>query len=93
MQAITTKYLGPTNHRGSRIVARCEARREVYYWDYALSAQENHDSAARKLATALGWGEETHGRLVGGGLPDGTGNCYVFAKVPKQTLPETYLCG
>lgn len=32
MQAIVTKYLGPTNHRGARIVAKAQAGRKVYAW-------------------------------------------------------------
>jgi hypothetical protein len=35
-QAITTKFIGPTNHRGSRISVRCQAKRIVVGWDHAL---------------------------------------------------------
>jgi hypothetical protein len=80
MQAILTKYLGPTNHRGSRIVAWCQAGRLTFAWDDALSVDQNHDAVARGLAQKLGWLEDTHGRLAGGGLPNGMGNCYVFVK-------------
>jgi hypothetical protein len=74
MQAITTKYLGPTDHNGARIVARCQARRKVAGFSYG--AHEPHDVAAAHLLHALGWG----GAWVGGGLPDGTGNAYVCAR-------------
>jgi len=80
MQAIVTKYLGPTNYRGSRVTARCQAKRITVSWDDALGSDENHDVAARMLAESLGWLSDTHGELVGGGLPDGRGNCYVFVK-------------
>lgn len=76
MQAITTKYLGPTNYRGSRVVAKCQAKRLTVSWDDALNAEQNYNAAARMLAERLGW----HGTWHGGALPDGTGNVYVCAE-------------
>ena len=73
MQAITTKYVGPTNFRGSRVVAKCEAKRIFVDWDDSLDSEENHNAAAKKLAALLQW----EGRWVAGGLPDTSGNCYV----------------
>jgi hypothetical protein len=80
MQAIVTKFFGPTNHRGSRVKASCEARSITVEWDCALDSDGNHDAAAQALAESMGWVPPHYGRLVGGGLPDGTGNCYVFVK-------------
>lgn len=37
MQAITTKFHGPTDSRGSRVTARCQARRMTCGWDHALT--------------------------------------------------------
>ena len=85
MQAIVTKYLGPTNFRGSRVKATCQAKSMTVSWDDALGSDDNHDIAARMLAESLGWTKDHHGTLVGGGLPDGTGNCYVFVKQPSDT--------
>ena len=76
-QAIITKYHGPTDRMGSRITARCQARRRIFAWDYDLDVEENHAKAAHKLATELGWLAGGQ-RLVGGALPCGTGNCYVL---------------
>lgn len=73
MQAITTKYHGPTNYRGSRITARCQARRLTVSWDHSLNSEQNHRAAAMALVKALGW----EGTWVGGGLPDGRGNVFV----------------
>jgi hypothetical protein len=73
MQAIVTKYIGPTNHRGARVKATCQAGSVVIPYDYALGTYENHDAAARALLEKLGW----CGQWFGGGMPDGTGNCYV----------------
>ena len=57
MQAITTRYLPPTNHKGSRIVAECAARRMYVAWDYALNVDDNHAAACRALAAASQWTE------------------------------------
>jgi len=52
MQAIQTKYLGPTNHRGSRVKATCAAGSVIVSWDYSLpnNIEENHRAAAYFLA-------------------------------------------
>ena len=77
MQAIVTKFHGPTDSRGSRVSAKAQAGRKFYAWDYALDSEQNHDAAAKAYADSLGWLANGY-RLVGGGLPDGTGNCYVL---------------
>ena len=59
-QAIETKYLGPTNHRGARVVARCAAGRKVIPWKHELNPAENHALAACALAKVLGWNMPTH---------------------------------
>lgn len=46
MQAIRTKFAGPTDTRGSRIVATSHYGRTVTSYDHALSAGENHAAAA-----------------------------------------------
>lgn len=75
-QAIVTKYRGP-GARGSRIIASAQAGRISFEYDPALSLTGNHDAAAKALADKFGWLSEGD-RLVGGGLPDGSGNCYVI---------------
>lgn len=80
MQAIVTKYLGPTDHKGARVKARCEAGSLIVSWDDAKDTEANHDHAAHLLADRLGWLDGYHGTMVGGGLPDGKGNCYVFVR-------------
>ncbi len=72
-QAIVTKYLGPTDYRGGRVSVRTQRGRRVYGWNHALSPERNHEAAAEQYARDAGW----HGRLQGGGLPDG-GYCFVF---------------
>ena len=48
-QAITTKYIGPTNTRGSRIKASCERGSLTVDWDYDLNQGENHAAAKKML--------------------------------------------
>lgn len=49
MQAITTKYLGPTNTKGSRIKATCWLKTVTVSWDYALGVEDNHKAAIERL--------------------------------------------
>lgn len=78
-QAIITKYIGPTNYRGSRVKATCAAKSVTLPWIDSLNSDENHELAARELADSLGWVFPDY-ELVGGGMPDNRGNCYVFVK-------------
>lgn len=55
MQAIETKWIGPTNTRGSRIIASCQAGKITVPWSYDLGIDDNHRAAARKLIKKLGW--------------------------------------
>lgn len=63
MQAIKTKYHGPTNSKGSRISASCEAGRIYMPYNHALGLYENHATAAALLIEKLGWGAHQY---VGG---------------------------
>lgn len=74
-QAIVTKYLGPTDSRGSRVKAKSYAGSVTIPWDDAKGVDENHQAAAIALARKLGW----IGRLYVGGMPDNSGNVYVWA--------------
>lgn len=70
LQAITTRYLGPTNTRGARVKATCEAGTHTVPYDPALSAFENHAAAARALVAILGWIDDP-ARHTFGALRDG----------------------
>ena len=64
MQAIETKYLGPTNTRGARIKAWCEAGSVTIPFSYSGPTQvEPHREAVETLVRKLGWA----GRWVLGG--------------------------
>lgn len=46
--AITTKFIGPTNTRGSRVKAFLPSGLSVTLsWDHALNSEENHARAAK----------------------------------------------
>ncbi len=74
MKAITTKFHGPTNSRGSRYSA-CDSdgNRVFVSADYAISSEGNHDAAAFALCKKMGW---TRHNLMRGGTANG--NVYVF---------------
>lgn len=92
--AIQTKYLGPTNHRGSRVKAIARRRdtgafpmRELALtdsWDHGSNAEDNHARVAKLLAVQSGWS----GTFVGGAL-DGSG--YVFVNIGRAALATSYL--
>jgi len=69
MQTIITKYLGPTNHRGSRYKATHTGNYTSVTLDadYSMTAEANHVEAASALAEKLEW----EGDYVGGHTQDG----------------------
>lgn len=77
MQAIQTSYKGPTNTKGSRIIAKCAAGRIVMGYDHALNIEENHKYAAVLLTNKLGWTGKQYGDIKSGTLPSGD-YCHVL---------------
>lgn len=73
VQAITTKYIGPSNVRGSRIKAKAAAGAVTLNYDCALSIEANHAKAAEALARKFEW----TGSYYQGGMPDDSGYCFV----------------
>ncbi len=68
MKAITTKYHGPSNVRGSRITANDgDGNRITVPYDYALSGIDLHAKAAIALCRKMKW----DGKLIGGATKDG----------------------
>ena len=68
MQAITTRYHGPTNTRGSTITATsASGERATVSYDDAWDSDMNHSRAVLKLCERLRWA----GRLTGGSTKDG----------------------
>lgn len=71
MQAIVTKYHGPSNTRGSRITAKCDAGSITIPYPHELSGSACHRKAAEALIAKLGWTDEFYGKIAGGQLPSG----------------------
>ena len=59
MQAILTRYIGPTNFRGTRVRASCAAGSIIVPWDDALGIDANHAAARRALVRKLDWQDRT----------------------------------
>ena len=86
MQAIITKFHGPTNVRGSRYSATCERGRIIVSADHSLTSDENHLAACAALVAKFVKEDNCDGRYntppesnpwnkprAFGTLPDGTG--------------------
>lgn len=73
MKAITTKYHGATNARGSRISATdADGNRASIPYPHEFHGEKAHAQAALALAKKMGWA----GDMIGGGTKDGF--CFVF---------------
>ena len=75
-QAIQTKFLAPTNVRGSRVKATAEAGSVTLSWDHALNSEQNHTVAAEALARKYGWA----GEWIGGAIPGTSGYAFVTTR-------------
>ena len=75
MKAIFTKYVGPTNTRGSRIIASdSDGNKVTISYPYELSGEDVHRKAANALCSKMNW----TGNLVAGGTK--TGYVFVFSE-------------
>jgi hypothetical protein len=76
-KAIVTRYAGPTNSRGSRIIASDEdGNRLVLPYPHELSGEAVHRAAAEALRDKMHWS----GELIGGGIKGG----YAFVFLPER---------
>lgn len=76
MQAIVTKYIGPTDTKGARIKATCDAGSITVPYPYELSGADVHANAAMALVRKLGWDAYPQSWICGS---VGNGNiAYVF---------------
>lgn len=89
MQAIKTKYLGPTNSRGSRIKAECMAGSITIPYPYGENEEEAHRTACDALCEKLddkirkqyGSKESVWTKpKVGGALPNNEGYAFCFVR-------------
>lgn len=66
MQAIRTRFYGPGNVKGARIIARCEAGSISIGYDYSIDVEGNHRAACEALRKRLKWEGPTYPPMVGG---------------------------
>lgn len=71
MTCIETKFIGPTNTRGSRISATALSTKQriVIDWDQSVNSDQNHKVACLRLAVKFGW---IHGDWVMGAGSNGS---------------------
>jgi hypothetical protein len=81
MQAIITKFISSTNHRGARIKATASAGSVTVPYDHSQDHDEPFRIAARALCDKFNW-EFDH---VSGGLPDGS---LVWVKNTRKSLSQ-----
>ena len=91
---IRTKYLGPTNYRGSRITATHkrdgeQTQRVTLSWDHSLDGLENAKAAA--LALCKSWPYEQTMTLVACGFDHD--HYYFIASTEPISSPACRYCG
>jgi len=79
MQAIITKWIGPTNHRGDRIKATASAGSVTVPYERATNTEGAHRVAAVAFCAKFGW-DFDH---VSGDLPDGS---LAWVRLPKKEV-------
>lgn len=76
MKAIQTKYVGPTNTKGSRIIATDnDGNKVTISYPYELSGEDVHRKAAQALCDKMNW----KGEMIAGWVKNG----YVFVFTGK----------
>jgi len=73
LQAIETKFLGPTNTKGARVKATAQCGSKTIPWDHSKNPEDNHKAAAEALIKAWDW----DGVWYIGGSPKGHGCVFV----------------
>jgi len=83
MQAIVTKYIGPTDTKGSRIKATCDAGSITIPYPHELSGEDVHAAAAMALVRKLGWDQHGYKPFWQcGSLPNQAGYVFVLESTP-----------
>lgn len=81
MKAIVTKYIPASNTKPSRIKAKAEGVPSVTI-TYSHDGDSSHREAALALCREHGWGET----LISGGMPDQSGEVFVFADSLRRVI-------
>ena len=89
LQAIFTRYIGPTGKRPyTKVRARAAAGSITIRWDNELSDLKNHVAAAKALIDKQNWGCDTDQWVIGGSLTN-SADAYVFTCNDRKR-PENY---
>jgi hypothetical protein len=75
---ITTKYLGATDSRGSRIKAVSDRGTLTVPYDHALNNDRNHEEAANALVEKLTGQDAPRIPRTAGVLPLSAGRVFIF---------------
>lgn len=79
-RAYTTRYAGPTDTRGARVIARSVKGTKTFPWHHEIDSYANHEGAARAAARSHGLDLRTENEDVpSAALPDGSGYVFLFA--------------
>lgn len=89
MFLIKTKYIGPTDHKGSRIKATVSGFSDknqaiTLPWDYELDVVPNHLAAAKALLEKRGIDPNERELLVG----DYDGTCFYIMPTWKKEIAQ-----
>lgn len=82
MQAITTKFIAPTNTRGSRVQVKSWLGTTYSSWDHAQDSTENHLAAVRDHLDKKASATAPVFPAAAGSLPDSTGYCVIVQHGP-----------
>lgn len=76
---ITTKFMGPTNTKGSRVQVKTWMKTFYVSWDHALNSEENHSVAVAEVLYNINKERENYKwSIIGGGMmPDDSGYGFV----------------
>lgn len=85
--AIITRYIGPSNTRGARIVADAGDRRRVTIgYPHEFSGAECHFQAVKKLCAKFDW----HGSFVAGATDTGYAFCFEADRQYSRENPRQF---
>ena len=85
---IVSKFIAPTNTKGSRIQVKSWKRTTYFNWDHTLSAELNHIRAIREHVARISEEAQREYKIVGdvdgaqayefmGATPDGSGSSVI----------------
>lgn len=91
-QTIQTKWISPTNFKGTRISAKSASGIKIVRgYDYSLNISDNHAKVAQELQEKLNWTGKNYGNLIGGQNVDGSYTWVLDGSLQEVCGPK-YVC-